>query len=858
MAQGSGLLTRISDFIRGPREPSAKELAARGLANEGIDPDKAFGQFETDLTLQYLTTVGADFSPSDIRNLLIRARWGDPRWIYSIYDLMPRLGPGPQMRKMIEAIRSTEDQYKTTPDDADIDAEPEEGQKPEFSKEQLATAIEARDYVEAALTPWVSDIKAHMARAELYGIAAGEIVTDPRGLMWRGTWKERIVDFRPIAERRFRIDPGSHEWLLLLQPLSMEGVPILPLIQRGKLLWYELGAGLEQLDQRGLCFQLLLPWAIQNYCVRWRAKRVEKYGVPPAIGKVPLQDAKQKAAMQKALQDFAASMFMVIGEKESVEFANALAQGRIDPQAEQIEWCSRQFDMILLGDTQASQVQVGAGSKQSKEQAIGGFHDLTNSRVLRLNAAVFNRQLIPGLIFRNFGADIAAMNCPTIESSVSESDDAAALSTAALNISNAGFAAKIDGEDLVRRCTLQVASEDDQEEAKAAEQAKTDAAAKAKEQQARSGGPLAAPAEREETPPATGRTAAGPKLRLVKEGKRFMASGDFQAPAHEPVVFPAPTLASPRIRLVSYGHENGPLDEADSIVDARGLGYSEEEGYGDVDPARTGRDPTVQSMIRGGDKAGPTYGGLKSATLRAIRSGEAAGKRELMVGVACDHGRHRSVYVAERLGHELRQAGHDVTVEHRDADKYPLHGQGGELFYSEDQPRDDKGEWTSEGGGGKDALVKQAQAAGKADTSAKHAEAAAFHRGREAENWNKSDTAWRAGEKTKAAAYEAAGRGHGYAASLHETARQLLDNPKIHSDTAAKKSAAARAFSKRVQQEHGYYSIEAFAAESPERPKRTREAQQKIAEKVRAHLKVLHKKALEEGEKALASRAGAK
>ena len=727
MADDRSLLQRVGDFIRGPRDPSEKEKAARALVDPRSDPEKDLLRFESDLQLQYLLSIGVDFTPAEIRNLQIRARWGDPRWLYALYDQLPRLGPGPQIRKMIEAIRDTEDQYKTTPEDAD---EAEEG----AGNAEIAT--EARDYVETVVSPWAPEIKAHMATAENYGVAAGEIVTDPRGLKWRGRFKERIVDFRPIAARRFRLDPASHEWLLTLSALEMQGVPVGPLVQRGKLLFYEVGKGVEPLDQRGLYYQLLLPWAILQYCVRWRAKRVEKYGVPPAIGKVNLADAKQKEQMRSALADFAASMYMVVGKDASVEFANALAQGRIDPQAALIDWCSQMYDMILLGDTQASQVMVGAGSKQSKDQAIGGFHDLTNSRVTRLNAAVFNRQLIPGLVFRNFGADVAAMNCPVFESTVSESDDAKDLAQAALWISQAGFGEKIDGEDLIQRCTLQVASEDDQEAAQKAALAKVAAskpAPPALPPGAGAGQKALPPAKEGEMSPGEKKklVAAGPKAPAGESAKvfhfeprRFAGMGDFQAPAAEPVVFPAPTLASPRIKLVSYGHENGALEGADSLVDARGLGYGEDEGYGNVPPAWTGRDPSVQGLIKGGDKSGPTYGGLKSATLRAIKAGEAAGKRELTVGVACDHGRHRSVYVAERLGHEMRLAGHDVTVEHRDADKLPLHGQ--------------------------------------------------------------------------------------------------------------------------------------MSVQPPERPKRTREAQQAIAAKVRAHLKVLHKKALEEGEKALAARATAK
>ncbi len=623
-------------------------------------------QYETDITLQYLTSVGVDFTPADIRNLQIRARWGDPRWLYSLYDSMPRLGPGPQIRKMIEAIRDTEDAYKTTPEDLD-DAK-EQGD----DAGNLALAEEAAEYVEAVVSPWASEIKAHMARAELYGIAGGGIVTDPRGLKWRSGWKEKIVDFRPIPERRFRIDPGSHEWLLTLDPLSMGGVPVIPLIQRGSLLFYEIGAGLEQLDQRGLCFQLLLPWAIANFCVRWRAKRVEKYGVPPAIGKVNLSDAKQKADMLEALRNFGANMHMVVDTKSSVEFANALAQGRIDPQAQQIDWCSLQFDMILLGDTQASQVTVGAGSKQSKEQAIAGFHDLTHSRVLRLPRAVFNRQLIPGLILRNFGPDVAATNCPTMESRISESEDAKALSEAALNVANAGQGAKIDWDDLIPRLGFQLASEDMRAEQQSHEVAKA-AASKpvlpgAKPEEGVGGKGEVTP---EEDPRkklvAVAKAAGFGSRRVLRFGRRkFSTMGDFQPPAAMPLLAAG---GRQRVRLVSYGHDNGPVEDADSNLDARGLGYSEDEGYGEIGPARTGRDPAVQGLIKGGEKAGPTYGGLKSAALRAIGSGAKT------IGVACDHGRHRSVYVAERLGHELRMAGHDVTVEHRDADKYPLHGQ---------------------------------------------------------------------------------------------------------------------------------------------------------------------------------------
>ena len=42
------------------------------------------------------------------------------------------------------------------------------------------------------------------------------------------------------------------------------------------------------------------------------------------------------------------------------------------------------------------------------------------------------------------------------------------------------------------------------------------------------------------------------------------------------------------------------------------------------------------------------------------------GKSYLTIGVGCTGGRHRSVFVAERLAQWLDNKGHSVTVRHRD------------------------------------------------------------------------------------------------------------------------------------------------------------------------------------------------
>ena len=41
-------------------------------------------------------------------------------------------------------------------------------------------------------------------------------------------------------------------------------------------------------------------------------------------------------------------------------------------------------------------------------------------------------------------------------------------------------------------------------------------------------------------------------------------------------------------------------------------------------------------------------------------------KSYLTIGIGCTGGRHRSVAVAQRLGHDLEQQGHTVEIVHRD------------------------------------------------------------------------------------------------------------------------------------------------------------------------------------------------
>ena len=54
-----------------------------------------------------------------------------------------------------------------------------------------------------------------------------------------------------------------------------------------------------------------------------------------------------------------------------------------------------------------------------------------------------------------------------------------------------------------------------------------------------------------------------------------------------------------------------------------------------------------------------------------LRRYEREGKSYLTIAVGCTGGRHRSVFVAERLAALIGEHGHRVRVRHRDLDRNP-------------------------------------------------------------------------------------------------------------------------------------------------------------------------------------------
>jgi RNase adapter protein RapZ len=118
-----------------------------------------------------------------------------------------------------------------------------------------------------------------------------------------------------------------------------------------------------------------------------------------------------------------------------------------------------------------------------------------------------------------------------------------------------------------------------------------------------------------------------------------------------------------RVFVTSFAYRRGLPREADLVFDAR---FLENPYYIEGLRGLTGCDPAVAARIE--QDAGFTdfFDGLRGLLLTLLPRYEASGKTYLTIAVGCTGGRHRSVYVAERLAACLRDAGWQTELAHRD------------------------------------------------------------------------------------------------------------------------------------------------------------------------------------------------
>ena len=126
-----------------------------------------------------------------------------------------------------------------------------------------------------------------------------------------------------------------------------------------------------------------------------------------------------------------------------------------------------------------------------------------------------------------------------------------------------------------------------------------------------------------------------------------------------------PALA---VSVVSFSYRHGLPREADLVFDVRFLSNPH---YDPVLQPQTGQDPAVGQFIQRDPGFTSFLDGLTGMLAGLLPRYESEGKSYLTVAIGCTGGRHRSVYVAERLAHWLQERGRSVNLTHRDLGRTP-------------------------------------------------------------------------------------------------------------------------------------------------------------------------------------------
>ncbi len=117
------------------------------------------------------------------------------------------------------------------------------------------------------------------------------------------------------------------------------------------------------------------------------------------------------------------------------------------------------------------------------------------------------------------------------------------------------------------------------------------------------------------------------------------------------------------VTVMSFAYRNGLPREADLVFDVRFLANPHYEP--DLRPL-TGRDPEVGAFVAADGAYAPFESGLLALLRQLLPRYRSEGKSYLTIALGCTGGRHRSVFVAERIARCLQGDGWRVNILHRE------------------------------------------------------------------------------------------------------------------------------------------------------------------------------------------------
>jgi UPF0042 nucleotide-binding protein len=120
------------------------------------------------------------------------------------------------------------------------------------------------------------------------------------------------------------------------------------------------------------------------------------------------------------------------------------------------------------------------------------------------------------------------------------------------------------------------------------------------------------------------------------------------------------------IFVTSFSYRHGLPRDADLVLDVR---FLRNPHYVPALKSLTGRDAEIGAFIAADPDFSPFFERLCAWLKPLLSRYEAEGKSYLTIAIGCTGGRHRSVYLAERLAQWLSQQGRPVGIGHRDLDQ---------------------------------------------------------------------------------------------------------------------------------------------------------------------------------------------
>ncbi|GAB6188773.1 RNase adapter RapZ [Marinitoga arctica] len=121
-----------------------------------------------------------------------------------------------------------------------------------------------------------------------------------------------------------------------------------------------------------------------------------------------------------------------------------------------------------------------------------------------------------------------------------------------------------------------------------------------------------------------------------------------------------------KIKIMSFGFKYSLPHDLDYMFDVRYLPnpYYIKEFF-----IQTGKDPDIIEYLEHFEETSETVNSIYELILKIHKWYSSTGRVSINIGIGCTGGRHRSVYVAEKLFHLLKEKNYNVSIEHRDINR---------------------------------------------------------------------------------------------------------------------------------------------------------------------------------------------